>query len=70
MTIVEKIVDQLKSMPESAQAEVLGFVEYIKSKESRADEHDQWSQFSLDSAMRDIREEHSPYRVEDFKERF
>ena len=70
MTIVEKIVDQLKSMPESAQTEVLDFVEYLKSKEGQRTENDEWSQFSLDSAMRDIREEHSPYRVEDFKERF
>jgi hypothetical protein len=70
MTIVEKIVDQLKAMPETAQSEVLDFVEYLKSKESRRGNIDEWSQFSLDSAMRDIKEEPTPYRVKDLKERF
>jgi hypothetical protein len=70
MTIVEKIVDQLKAMPETTQSEVLDFVEYLKSKESRRETIDEWSQFSLDSAMRDIKEEPIPYRVKDLKERF
>lgn len=70
MTIVEKIVDQLKSMPESAQVEVLDFVEYIKSKESAKGEDDEWSRLSLGSAMREIKEESSPYQVKDLKERF
>jgi hypothetical protein len=69
MTIVEKILDQLKSMPASVQAEVLDFVEYMKLKESHKGEHGEWSQFSLDSAMRGIKEEPSPYRIEDIKER-
>lgn len=72
MTIVEKIIDQLKSMPEYAQAEVLDFVEYIKSKENRKGEGEdyEWSKFSLESAMREIKEESRSYRVEDLKERF
>ena len=70
MTIVEKIVDQLKSMPETTQSEVLDFIEYLKSKESPKGDVDEWSQFSLDSALREIREERVPYRVEDLKERF
>ncbi|MFH0812752.1 MAG: hypothetical protein V2A69_07910 [Pseudomonadota bacterium] len=70
MTIVEKIVDQLKSMPESAQAKVFDFVEYIKLKESRKGEDYEWSRFSLGSAMREIKEEPSPYQVKDLKERF
>jgi hypothetical protein len=70
MTIVEKIVDQLKSMPQSAQAEVLGFVEYIKSEEKHISDYDEWSRFSLEPAMRDIREEPAFYRIEDLKERF
>ncbi len=35
MKIVEKIIEQLKSMPESDQAEVLDFLEYLKSKKER-----------------------------------
>ncbi len=32
MNIVERILEQVKSMPELDQAEVLDFVEYLKSK--------------------------------------
>lgn len=70
MTTFEKIVENLKTMPESVQAEVLDFVEYLKSKEERAGDGYQWGQFSLDSAMRGIAEEPSPYNVEDIKEKF
>jgi len=70
MTIVEKIVDQLKSMPESAQTEVLNFVEYIKSEEKHISEYDEWLRFSLDHALRDIREELAFFRIEDLRERF
>ncbi len=30
MTTLEEIVENLKTMPESAQAEVLEFIEYLK----------------------------------------
>jgi hypothetical protein len=70
MNTVEKIIEQLKSMPESDQAEVLDFLEYLKSKEGREKEDSEWSQFSLDSAMRGIEEEPSPYGIEDIKEKF
>ena len=68
MDIVERIIEELKSIPESAQAEVLDFVEYLKSKKVRKDEDSEWSRFSLDSAMRGIEEEPSPYGVEDIIE--
>ena len=70
MDIVEKIFEHLKSMPEHAQAEVLDFVEYLNSRKRREDENSGWSRFSLDSAMRGIEEEPSPYGVEDIKEKF
>jgi hypothetical protein len=70
MTTLEKIVQNLKTMPESAQAEVLDYVEYLKSKEQQAGENYKWEEFSLDSAMRDIAEEPSPYGVQDIKEQF
>jgi len=66
MTTLEKIVQHLETMPESAQTEVLDFVEYLKSK----DDGSRWTQFSLDSAMRGIAEEPSPYEVSDIKEKF
>jgi hypothetical protein len=70
MTTLEKILENLKTMPESTQAEVLDFVEYLKSKEDRGGDGYQWGQFSLDSAMRGIAEEPSPYGVPDIKEKF
>jgi hypothetical protein len=70
MNIVEKIIEQLKSMPESDQAEVLDFLEYLKSKKGRYEEDSEWLRFSLDSAMRGIGEEPSPYGIEDIKEKF
>ena len=70
MTTLEKIVENLKMMPESTQAEVLDYVEYLKSKKDRGDEDYKWGEFSLDSAMRGIAEQPSPYGVEDIKEKF
>jgi hypothetical protein len=70
MNTVEKIIEQLKSMPESDQAEVLGFLEYLKSRKGRKEADSEWSRFSLDSAMRGIEEEPSPYGIEDIKEQF
>ncbi len=70
MTTLEKIVENLKTMPEAAQTEVLDFVEYLKSKEDRRGDGYKWSEFSLDSAMRGIAEEPSPYVLQDIKEKF
>ncbi len=70
MDIVERIIEELKSIPESSQAEVLDFVEYLKSKKRRKEEDSEWSRFSLDSAMRRIEEEPSPYGIKDIKEKF
>ncbi|MBW1983003.1 MAG: DUF2281 domain-containing protein [Deltaproteobacteria bacterium] len=68
--MVERIVEQLKSVPDFTQAEVLDFVEYLKSKESQKNEKYEWAQFSLESAMRGIEEEPSPYGIEDIKAKF
>jgi hypothetical protein len=70
MDIVERILEEVKSMPELDKTEVLEFVEYLKSKKGRKEEDSEWSRFSLDSAMRGIEEEPSPYGIEDIKERF
>jgi hypothetical protein len=70
MNIVERIVEQVKSMPESDQTEVLDFVEYLKAKKGRKEEDSEWYRFSLDSAMRGIEEEPSPYGIHDIKEKF
>ncbi|MEJ2585998.1 MAG: DUF2281 domain-containing protein [Deltaproteobacteria bacterium] len=68
MDTIEKIIGELKSIPESDQAEVLDFVERLKAKKTSQDS--EWSEFSLKSAMRGIEEEPTPYGIEDIKERF
>jgi len=70
MDIVERIIEELKSIPESAQAEVLDFVEYLKSKQRQKEEDSEWLQFSLNSAMSGIEEEPSPYGIKDIKEKY
>jgi hypothetical protein len=54
MTTTETIVQRLKSLPASAQREVLDFVEFLQSRRQehtvRKDEV-AWSAFSLDSAL-------------------
>jgi hypothetical protein len=70
MDIVERIIEELKSIPQSAQAEVLDFVEYLKSKQRQKEEDSEWLQFSLNSAMRGIEEEPSPYGIKDIKEKY
>jgi hypothetical protein len=73
MNTVEKIIEHLKTMPDSERNEVLHFVEYLKTSahdRKQSDEDSQWGQFSLESAMRGIEEESSPYSIEDIKEHF
>ena len=73
MNTVEKIIEHLKTMPDSERNEVLDFVEYLKSSARRRkqnEEDSQWGRFSLESAMRGIEEEPSPYGMEDIKEKF
>ena len=70
MKTLEEIIKNLKTMPEATQAEVLDFVEYLKSIKGRGDDDYRWGEFSLDSAMRDIAEEPSPYGIKDIKVEF
>ena len=53
-------------MPEYKKAEVLDFVEYLRSKTEEKD----WSGLSLSSSMRGIEDEKSPYSLADMKESF
>lgn len=60
MSLAEKIMKQVQTLPESKQVEVLGFVEYLRLKTG----------LSLSSAMRGIEEEQTPYTLNDIKESF
>lgn len=71
MSIAEKIVEQVRALPESAQTDVLDFVEFLKTKSSNASADDtDWSKLSLDQAMRGMENEPSPYTERDLKEVF
>ena len=73
MNTVEKILEHLKTMPDSERNEVLDFVEYLKTSARRrkqSAEDSQWGQFSLESAMRGIEQEPGLYEIEDIKEYF
>lgn len=72
MSLTEKILEHLQSMPESVQAEVLHFVEYLESKikSSELENEGNWSTLSLSHAMRGLEEEPSPYSLKDVKDSF
>jgi len=66
MSLEEKIIRQLHDLPESKKAEVLDFVEYLRTKSVERG----WSEFSLSAAMRGMEDEESPYSPDDLKEIF
>ena len=69
MNLSEKILITVASLPESKQAEVLDFVEYLKLKTEK-EENSHWTDFSISSAMRGMENEDSNYSVADLKETF
>lgn len=69
MNISEKILCHVQALPEAKQAEVLDFIEFLNSKIIRQEEDD-WSVFTISSAMRDMEQEPSPYSLNDLKEPF
>ncbi|MFH1739170.1 MAG: DUF2281 domain-containing protein [bacterium] len=73
MTTTETIVQQLMSLPESAQQEVLRFVEFLESRQGKRvtpEDEIAWAEFSLASAMRGMEDEESPYTLADLRETF
>ena len=73
MTITEKILQHVQYLPETLQAEVLYFIEYLETKKDKSNKDKdliEWSAFSLSSAMRDLEKEDTPYSLTDLKELF
>ncbi len=66
MSLEDRIMKEMQDLSESKKAEVLDFVEYLKTKVGDRD----WSVFSLSSAMRDREDESSPRSLGDLKEAF
>ena len=73
MTTAQAIIQRLESLPDSAQREVLDFVEFLGSRRKHPmsrEEDAAWSNFSLASAMRGMEDEKTPYTLADLKESF
>jgi len=69
MNTEEKINGLLKELPAELHVEVLDFVEFL-SRKRRIDDL-QWSQLSIESALRGMEEEDGPeYTDEDLVERW
>lgn len=66
MDLSEKIIEAVKSLPESKQVEVLDFMEYLQSTTAASE----WNDFSLSSAMKGMEAESSLYSLNDIKESF
>jgi len=66
MSLEEMIIEQVHKLPEYKKAEVLDFVEYLRSKSEDKD----WAELSLSSSMSVMEDEKSSYSLADLKESF
>jgi hypothetical protein len=69
MSLADKIIKNVKTLPESKQIEILDFIEYLRVKTERQ-ANIEWTDFSLSSAMRGMEDEQAPYSLNDLKESF
>ena len=69
MSLAEKIMEKVKLLPEDKQSEILDFI-YFLSKKMNEEERKEWSQFSLETAMRGLETEETLYTTEDIKEKY
>ena len=66
MELAERLINNLKSLSESKQAEVLDFMEYLKLK-TELEEQKKWNNCSLSSAMRGMEDEEALYLLDEEK---
>ena len=69
MSLTDKIIENVRSLPESKQMEILDFVEYLRTKIEK-EERKEWMNLSLTSAMRGMEEEELTYSMNDLKETY
>ncbi|MBW2162944.1 MAG: DUF2281 domain-containing protein [Deltaproteobacteria bacterium] len=69
MSLTDKIIENVRSLPESKQMEILDFVEYLRAKIEK-EERKEWMNLSLTSAMRGMEEEELTYSMNDLKETY
>ena len=74
MVVAERIREHVQKLPESLQAEVLDFVEFLLLKverESAEQDEIDWTNFSLTMAMNGMEDEDIPtYTTADLREAF
>ena len=73
MSVTEKAIEHLRSLPEPMQAEVLDFIErleHVARCGDRGRDDAEWSDLSLTQAMRGMESEPSLYSSDDLKEGF
>ena len=63
INLSQQIIEAVKFLPESKQAEVLDFIEYLRFKTNASE----WNGFSLSSAMQGMEDENSTYSLTDIK---
>lgn len=72
MTLAEKIIQEIKTLPPPLQKKAFNFIEYLKQKTkgNKTDEEiEEWNQFSLESALSGMEDDEFPeYQESDFKE--
>jgi hypothetical protein len=66
MTLDEKIYEYIQKLPRSFQEELLDFVEYLVMKAEQQEKQD-WTSFSLSSAMRGMEDEATLYSPADIR---
>ena len=66
MTLDEKIHHYAQKLPYSYQEELLDFVQYLLQK-AEQDEKQDWTSFSLSSALRGMQDEPVLYSTSDLK---
>ena len=70
MIATEVLNSKMQNLPVAAQNEVLHFVEFLSEKYERQESEDkQWSEFSLDQAMKGLEGE-TAYGEEDLQEKW
>ena len=70
MIVTDVLSSKMKNLPVAAQTEVLHFVEFFSQKyEQQESEDNQWSEFSINQAMKGLENE-TPYSEEDLQEKW
>lgn len=74
MVISEKISQKVEKLPVAIQLEVLDFVEFVTQRAKKINsevEREQWTEFSINQAMKGLEEEETPeYTEADLKEKW